>query len=80
LSGGRTKVVATVVVGGDEDKLTPPWHAHHIGDLLQNCEEVRVIPGLGHMGPLEVPKTLAELVDKLVVTHISADPKAQGRT
>ncbi|USY21639.1 alpha/beta hydrolase [Nocardiopsis exhalans] len=68
--------VPTVVVGGDEDKLTPPWHAHHIGDLVQNCEEVRVIPGLGHMGPLEVPKTLAELVDKLAINHIATSTKA----
>ncbi|WP_040702733.1 alpha/beta fold hydrolase [Nocardiopsis ganjiahuensis] len=66
----------TVVVGGDEDKLTPPWHAHHIGELVQNCEEVRVLPGLGHMGPLEAPKTLAELVGKMAANHIGAGSKA----
>ncbi|GHC94795.1 hydrolase [Nocardiopsis terrae] len=66
----RQITAPTVVVGGDEDKLTPAWHAHHIGDLVQNCEEVRVLPGLGHMGPLEAPKPLAELIDKLTFTHI----------
>ncbi|MGW9557259.1 alpha/beta fold hydrolase [Nocardiopsis sp. NPDC055551] len=63
----RRITVPSVVVGGSEDKLTPPWHAHHLGDLLENCEEVREIPALGHMGPLEVPGTLAEIVDKLAV-------------
>lgn len=68
--------VPTVVVGGTEDKLTPPWHAHHIGGLLQNCEAVHEIPDLGHMGPLEAPKALAELVDKMAINHISAGSKA----
>lgn len=67
----REITVPTVVVGGSEDKLTPPWHAHYIGGLLQNCEEVREIPELGHMGPLETPGVLAELVDKLTKNHIS---------
>ena len=66
----------TMVVGGDEDKLTPAWHAHHIGELVQNCEEVRVLPGLGHMGPLEVPGVLAELVGKMATNHISASSRA----
>ncbi|MGW8438549.1 alpha/beta fold hydrolase, partial [Nocardiopsis sp. NPDC055879] len=48
-------------------KLTPPWHAHHIGDLLENRAEVREIPALGHMGPLEAPDALAAIVDKLAV-------------
>ncbi|MFE9242501.1 alpha/beta fold hydrolase [Nocardiopsis sp. NPDC006938] len=67
----REIAVPTVVVGGDEDKLTPQWHAHHIGGLVQDCEEVRVVPGLGHMGPLEVPGVLAELVGKLVANHVT---------
>jgi pimeloyl-ACP methyl ester carboxylesterase len=73
LDGSARQITApTVVVGGDEDKLTPPWHAHHIGELVQSCEEVRVLAGLGHMGPLEAPGTLAELVDKLAASHITA--------
>lgn len=64
--------VPTVVVGGTEDKLTPPWHAHHVGALVGDCEEVRELPGLGHMGPLEVPDVLAELVDKLAATHLKS--------
>ncbi|MET9783220.1 alpha/beta fold hydrolase [Nocardiopsis alba] len=67
----RRITAPTIVVGGTEDKLTPLWHARHIGDLVQNLEEVREIPGLGHMGPLEAPEVLAELVDKLVVAHVA---------
>lgn len=66
----RRITTPTVVVGGSQDKLTPIWHARHLAGLLPNCEEVREIPELGHMGPLEVPDTLAELVGKLATTHL----------
>ncbi len=76
----REITAPTVVVAGDEDKLTPAWHAHHIGELLQNCEEVRVLPGLGHMGPLESPQTLAELVGKLTANHITRGSETRSET
>ncbi|WP_049570385.1 alpha/beta fold hydrolase [Nocardiopsis sp. SBT366] len=69
----REIAVPTIVVGGEEDKLTPPWHARHVGGLVQNPVEVRIIPGLGHMGPLEAPDTLADLLGKLVASHIDTE-------
>ncbi|MES0837651.1 alpha/beta fold hydrolase [Nocardiopsis tropica] len=63
----------TVVVVGTQDKLTPPWHAHHIAGLLPNCEEVREVPGTGHMGPLENPRLLSDLLEKLAVDHLRAE-------
>jgi pimeloyl-ACP methyl ester carboxylesterase len=63
--------VPTVVMVGTDDKLTPPWHAHHIGSLLKDCREVREIPGAGHMGPLEYPKALAEAVEGLAAEHLA---------
>ncbi|WP_201294812.1 MULTISPECIES: alpha/beta fold hydrolase [unclassified Nocardiopsis] len=68
--------VPSVVLVGTEDKLTPPWHAHHIGSLLKDCREVREIPGAGHMGPLEYPQTLAELLGSLAAEHLTARPEA----
>lgn len=65
--------VPAVVVVGTQDKLTPPWHAHHIGGLLRNCEEVREVPGTGHMGPLENPRVLSDLLEKLAVDHLGAE-------
>ncbi|MBR8741163.1 alpha/beta fold hydrolase [Nocardiopsis sp. MG754419] len=73
LSDSARRITApTVVFGGSEDKLTPAWHAHHIGSLVPHCEEVREVPGLGHMGPLEIPDILAESIDELAATHLRA--------
>lgn len=68
----RRITAPTVVVVGTQDKLTPPWHAHHIGALLPRCEEVREVPGTGHMGPLENPRVLSDLLEKLAVDHLGA--------
>lgn len=73
--GARRISVPTVVLVGTEDKLTPPWHAHHIGSLVKDCREVREIPGAGHMGPLEYPETLADLVGKLAAEHLVTGPE-----
>ncbi|WP_026122397.1 alpha/beta fold hydrolase [Nocardiopsis halotolerans] len=68
--------VPTVVLVGTDDKLTPPWHAHHIASLLKDCREVREIPGAGHMGPLEYPKVLADRLGALAATHLGAQAQA----
>ncbi|MFY7067237.1 alpha/beta fold hydrolase [Nocardiopsis changdeensis] len=64
----------TVVVAGAEDRMTPPWHAHHIASLVQDCAEVVEVPGAGHMGPLEFPDVLADRVGKLAANHLGASP------
>ncbi|MFD6949172.1 alpha/beta hydrolase [Nocardiopsis sp. TSRI0078] len=68
--------VPTAVLVGTDDKLTPPWHAHHIASLLKDCREVREIPGAGHMGPLEYPETLAGLLEDLAAEHVDVLPAA----
>ncbi|WP_190394442.1 alpha/beta fold hydrolase [Nocardiopsis quinghaiensis] len=72
----RRIAAPTVVLVGTDDKLTPPWHAHHIASLLQDCREVREIPGAGHMGPLEYPRTLSELLGDLAAEHLEARAEA----
>ncbi|MFI6575147.1 alpha/beta fold hydrolase [Nocardiopsis sp. NPDC050513] len=75
LAGPAGRITApTVVVAGAEDRFTPPWHAHHIASLLPRCEGVREVPGIGHMGPLEAPGVLAELLEKLAADHLGAAP------
>ncbi|MFW6639245.1 alpha/beta fold hydrolase [Nocardiopsis algeriensis] len=61
----RQITVPAVVAVGTEDRMTPPWHAHHIASLLGDCREVREVEGAGHMGPLEYPEVLAEMVERL---------------
>ena len=58
--------VPTTVVAGTEDKMTPPWHAHHMASVIPGAGRPLEVHGVGHMGPLEMPKFLAEQVGKLV--------------
>ncbi|WP_017577609.1 alpha/beta fold hydrolase [Nocardiopsis kunsanensis] len=62
----------TVIVAGSEDKMTPPWHAHHTASVIPGADRPVEIGGVGHMGPLEMPGFLAEQVGKLVNEHVTA--------
>lgn len=62
----------TVVVAGAEDKMTPPWHAHHTASVIPGADLPMEIDGVGHMGPLEMPGVLAEQVGKLANEHVTA--------
>lgn len=72
----RRIAAPTVVMVGTEDKLTPPWHAHHIASLVEDCREVLEIPDAGHMGPLEYPGILADRLDRLAAEHLEGLAKA----
>lgn len=52
----------TLVVAGEDDRLTPPAHARRIAEMLPNLHELVVLPRTGHMGPLERPHEIAERV------------------
>jgi pimeloyl-ACP methyl ester carboxylesterase len=57
--------VPAIVIGGELDKLTPPVHAHRIAEQLPQLERLILLPGCGHMAPLErhdkVSAALADL-------------------
>ncbi|WP_435159685.1 alpha/beta fold hydrolase [Amycolatopsis sacchari] len=53
--------VPALVVVGEEDGLTPPDAARAMADALPKGELV-VLPGAGHLTPLEVPDALAEAI------------------
>jgi pimeloyl-ACP methyl ester carboxylesterase len=52
--------VPTLVLAGGADRLTPPSHAHRIVEALPQSAGLKVFPGVGHMGPLEVPERFVE--------------------
>lgn len=62
----RQIAVKTLVIAGSDDKLMPPWHARHIGEVIPNqmCKVIEV-PGQGHMGPIEGPDFLAEQINAM---------------
>lgn len=61
----------TVVVAGSEDKMTPPWHAHHMASVIPGADLPMEVDGVGHMGPLEMPGVLAEQIGKLANEHVT---------
>lgn len=63
LYSGLANVKApTTVVVGSRDTLTPPSHSRRIASAIPGAELV-VIPGAGHMLPLEAPQKLVEIIE-----------------
>ncbi|SDM98645.1 alpha/beta fold hydrolase [Allokutzneria albata] len=50
--------VPTLIVVGEQDKLTPPTAAQEMFDLLPDAELV-LVPGCGHLPPIERPAEFA---------------------
>lgn len=66
-----------VVVHGTADRLTPPVHAHRMSAALPENDGPLMLPGLGHMTPLEDPERIGAVLRGLVRDHLAADG---GRT
>ena len=57
--------VPTVVVAGERDRLTPPSHGRRIAELLPDSAGLIVLENTGHMGPLERPGEITEVIATL---------------
>jgi 3-oxoadipate enol-lactonase len=51
----------TLILVGDADAITPPSIAREMGQRIQHSE-VRVIPGAGHMSPMEQPAEVSRVM------------------
>ena len=74
--------VPTLVMAGENDRLTPPTHARRIAEELPNLYELVVLPGTGHMGPLERPAAVSDALRRLMADAgggRSAPPSGQRR-
>ncbi|MDS1272561.1 alpha/beta hydrolase [Lipingzhangella sp. LS1_29] len=65
----RELTVPTMVLSGNADRFTPPWHARRLAELLPHLLGVVHVPDIGHMGPLEAPAELARVINQLATTH-----------
>ncbi|HEV7174258.1 MAG TPA: alpha/beta fold hydrolase [Solirubrobacteraceae bacterium] len=65
--------VPTLVIGSENDRLTPPSHARKIADMLPNLDRLIVLPDTGHMAPLERPAEVSRAIAKLVARSADAD-------
>ena len=71
--------VPTLVIGGENDRLTPPSHARKIADMLPNLDRLIVLPDTGHMAPLERPAEVSRAIAKLVARSADArEPVAES--
>lgn len=65
LEGLQRLTVPTVVIAGENDRMTPPSHAQQIADALPEVAELLVLPQTGHMAPLERPEEIADAFARL---------------
>jgi pimeloyl-ACP methyl ester carboxylesterase len=72
--------VPTSVVFGTKDRLTPAPHAHEIVAALPQCTGLTLLPGLGHMTPMEAPDTVAGLIRERVAAAGGPDQAQQPTT
>ncbi|MGW1177654.1 alpha/beta fold hydrolase [Kitasatospora sp. NPDC002543] len=67
----------TAVVVGTGDRLTPPVHAHRIVAELQDPQGLLLLPGVGHMAPLERPAEVAAEIHRMASAFLAAAPSAE---
>ncbi|MFE6865622.1 alpha/beta fold hydrolase [Kitasatospora sp. NPDC057692] len=68
---GLARLVApTSVVVGSEDRLTPPVHAHRMVAALADPQGLLLLPGVGHMAPIERPAETAAEIDRMATAHL----------
>ncbi len=69
--------VPTLVIAGADDRLTPPAHAQKIAQMLPELAGLVVLPGTGHMAPLErateVSRAIAELAGRASGLLVGSD-------
>jgi pimeloyl-ACP methyl ester carboxylesterase len=59
----REITIPTLVICGNEDKLTPPLYSRYLHENIPNSF-LHIIDGAGHMVMLETPKEFNEVIEK----------------
>jgi pimeloyl-ACP methyl ester carboxylesterase len=71
---GNINVPTTIIVG-DADKVEPEAVLRHeFANRIKNTEFV-ILPGVGHLPPLEAPNELAAAITKTISRWVSLDPE-----
>ncbi|MHB8659833.1 MAG: alpha/beta fold hydrolase [Solirubrobacteraceae bacterium] len=60
--------VPTLVIAGDQDRLTPPSHAERIAAALPRLARLAILEQTGHMSPLERPAEVSEAISQLAAS------------
>jgi pimeloyl-ACP methyl ester carboxylesterase len=64
--------IPTVVIAGEDDRLTPPSHARRIAEHLPQLTRLIVLPDTGHMAPLERHREVVDVLRGLAERTASA--------
>ncbi|MFI2606761.1 alpha/beta fold hydrolase [Kitasatospora sp. NPDC018619] len=81
VQAGLARLTApTAVVVGTADRLTPPVHAHRIVAGLRDAQGLLLLPGVGHMAPLERPVEVAAEIHRMAAAYLTAVPVAVPAT
>jgi pimeloyl-ACP methyl ester carboxylesterase len=73
LSGDVPRLdVPTLVLVGNDDRLTPPWHSQRLVQLLPAGLGLVELPGVGHMSPVQAPDAVTQAVHQLVEEYLAA--------
>jgi pimeloyl-ACP methyl ester carboxylesterase len=70
--------VPAAVVAGERDRMTPPSHSRKLAELLPHRPEVLVVPGAGHMLPLEAHEEVTRVLRGLLAAS-AAQPEDPAR-
>ena len=70
--------VPTVVMVGERDKLTPPWHARRLAEALPHVDAVVEIPEVGHQAPLEAHDVVTARLRDLARRHLVAPARTEA--
>jgi pimeloyl-ACP methyl ester carboxylesterase len=71
--------VPTLVMAGENDRLTPPVHAQRMAAALPALESLVVLPATGHMGPLERPDEVSGALASLAASVTAAAATEESR-
>lgn len=74
----RDVAVPALVVAGERDRLTPPPHAHRLAEALPQHAGTVMLPGVGHMAPIEAAGEVTEALDGFAASmlHYGRDAAA----
>ncbi|QIQ04362.1 alpha/beta fold hydrolase [Streptomyces liangshanensis] len=71
--------VPTAVLVGTADRMTPPVHARALAAALPDCTGLTVLPGMGHMTPVEAPEAVTGVIRELVDAHLGVGDPVRGQ-
>ncbi|MEU7021517.1 alpha/beta fold hydrolase [Streptomyces sp. NPDC046203] len=71
------RLPVSVVVGSD-DRLTPPVHARRLAAALPHCTGLTVLPGMGHMTPVEAPEAITGQIRELTLAYLGVKQDERG--